>query len=57
MGGFMIYSLKMAIYLAVLYTFYKRYLSKETCYRFNRLTLLGCIAASALLPLMHLPDF
>ena len=50
MGALLVYMLKAGFCLTVFYLFYKWLLSKETYHRFNRLTLLGIILLSLLLP-------
>ena len=50
MGALLVYMLKAGFCLTVFYLFYKWLLSKETYHRFNRLTLLGIVLLSLLLP-------
>ena len=50
MGTFLVFTLKGTICLSLFYLFYRLLLSKETFHRFNRLTLLGILGLSALLP-------
>lgn len=52
MGTFLVYILKSAVCLAMFYLFYRLLLSKETFHRFNRMTLLGVMLLSCLLPLV-----
>lgn len=50
MGTFFVYILKSAICMALFYLFYRLLLSKETFYRFNRVSLLSILILSLLLP-------
>lgn len=50
MGTFILFILKWAFGLILLFSAYKLLLSKETFYRFNRIALLGILVLSALLP-------
>lgn len=50
MGTFFVYILKSAICMALFYLFYRLLLSKETFYRFNRVSLLFMLILSLLLP-------
>ena len=50
----MIYLLKSALLLAILYGCFALLLSRETFHRFNRLALLGVLVASMILPAIHL---
>ena len=50
----MIYILKSAVTLALLYSLFFFFLRKETFHRFNRLCLLFTLVASMLLPLLHI---
>uniref|UniRef100_UPI00098FB5C1 M56 family metallopeptidase n=1 Tax=Bacteroides ihuae TaxID=1852362 RepID=UPI00098FB5C1 len=52
MGTFFVYILKSAICMALFYLFYRLLLSKETFYRFNRVSLLFMLILSLLLPLI-----
>lgn len=47
------YALRSALTLALLYTGFLVLLSRETLHRLNRLLLLFCLAASLVLPLIH----
>lgn len=53
MGTCVVYILKSAICMAVFYLFYKLLLTRDTFHRLNRITLLGCMALSCLIPLVH----
>ncbi|MBP1540278.1 MAG: hypothetical protein ILA29_08015, partial [Prevotella sp.] len=53
MAAFFIYSIKVALCLAVFYLFYKLLLSRETFHTFNRIVLLACVALSLLVPVVH----
>ena len=53
MGIFMIHILKSSVCLALFYLCYRMLLSKETFHRFNRLTLLGIMVLSFLLPFIE----
>ena len=50
MGAFFVYILKASACLAVFYLFYRLLLSRETFHRFNRIAILGILAASLLIP-------
>lgn len=50
----MLYILKSALVLALLYSCFFALLSKETFHRFNRAMLLGIMALSLVLPLVHI---
>jgi len=50
----MLYILKSALLLALLYGSFALLLSRETFHRFNRLALLGVLLASMILPAIHL---
>jgi len=50
MGTFILFILKWAFGLILLFSAYKLLLSKETFYHFNRIALLGILVLSALLP-------
>lgn len=50
MGAFIVYMLKAACCLAVFYLFFKVLLSRDTFFRFNRITLLVILAISFVLP-------
>lgn len=54
MAAFFIYSVKTGACLAWFYLFHKLLLSRETFHGLNRLMLLTAIAASLLLPLVHI---
>lgn len=54
MGDFIVYIIKSAVCLAMFYLFYKLLLSRDTFHRFNRITLLGILVLSCVLPLLHL---
>lgn len=53
MGYFLVYIFKSAVCLAMFYLFYRLLLSKETFHRFNRMTLIGIMLLSCLLPLIQ----
>ena len=53
MGTFLVYILKSSLCLALFYLFYRLLLSKETFHRFNRISLLGVMLISCLLPLVR----
>ncbi|MCM1078237.1 MAG: M56 family metallopeptidase [Bacteroidales bacterium] len=53
MGEFLVYSLKVSVCLVMFYIFYKLLLSRTTLHTFNRFTLLTIVAASLLLPFLH----
>ena len=55
MNDFILYTLKAAFCLAVLYLPYTLWLRRETFFRLNRVLLLGMLALSILLPVMRLP--
>lgn len=55
MGMFFIYSIKVAICLAVFYLFYKLLLSRDTFHSFNRVVLLTLMLMSLLLPFVSIP--
>lgn len=55
MNDFILYTLKAAFCLAVLYLPYALCLRRETFFRLNRVLLLGMLALSMLLPVMRLP--
>lgn len=50
-----IYSLHVALLLAIWLVFYKLFLQKETYYKLNRLMLLSCLILAFVLPLIHVP--
>lgn len=52
MGAFLVYILKSAFCLALLYSFYRLLMSEETFHRFNRVALLALLVISFVLPLM-----
>ena len=52
MGAFLVYILKSAFSLALLYSFYRLLMSEETFHRFNRVALLALLVVSFVLPLM-----
>ena len=54
MGIFLIHILKSSVCLALFYLCYRMLLSKETFHRFNRLTLLGIMILSFLLPFIEI---
>ena len=54
MGIFLIHILKSSVCLALFYLCYRMLLSKETFHRFNRLTLLGIMKLSFLLPFIEI---
>ncbi len=49
------YILHVSVIVVVCFSFYKLFLQKATFYRLNRWTLLACLAASFLLPLLPVP--
>jgi len=51
----MLYIIQSAITLALLYSCFFFLLSKETFHRFNRFMLVGIMAASLIVPLLHFP--
>ena len=51
----MLYIIKSAITLALLYSCFFFLLSKETFHRFNRFMLVGIMTASLIVPLLHFP--
>lgn len=51
----MLYIIKSAITLALLYSCFFFLLSKETFHRFNRFMLVGIMTASLIIPLLHFP--
>ena len=59
---FLIYMLKTALCLSVFYLFYRLWLGKETCHRFNRMVLIGLILVAFVIPSLkvsqnfHLPQ-
>lgn len=53
MGLFFVYSIKVALCLAVFYLVYKSLLSRETFHRFNRLLLMAVVIASLAIPFLH----
>ena len=55
MGIFFAYILKSAICLSCFYLFYRWLLSKETFHRFNRITLLGILILSFIIPFVEIP--
>ena len=54
MGCFVVYVLEWALCLSAFLLLYKMCFSGSTFHRFNRFFLLGCVAVSALLPLVHI---
>jgi len=54
MGSFVVYVLEWALCLSAFLLLYKMCFSGSTFHRFNRFFLLGCVAVSALLPLVHI---
>ena len=54
MGIFFIHILKSSVCLVLFYLCYRILLSKETFHRFNRLTLLGIMILSFLLPFIEI---
>lgn len=52
MGVFLVYILKSAFCLALLYSFYRLLMSEETFHRFNRVALLALLVMSFALPLI-----
>lgn len=56
MGIFFIYSLKTALCLIAFYLLYKVALSRDTFHSLNRGVLLGLMAVSLVLPLVHVPS-
>ena len=53
MGAFLVYILKSSACVALFFLFYKLLLSGTTFHRLNRVTLLGLLLLSAILPLVH----
>lgn len=53
-GLFFIYSVKVAVCLALFYLFQKLLMSRDTYHAFNRLTILSMMLLSLVLPLIHL---
>ena len=49
------YILHVTVITTVCFLFYKLLLQKETFYRLNRWTLMGCLAVSFTLPLLPVP--
>jgi len=56
MGIFFIYTIKAALCLTAFYLLYKVTLSRETFHSFNRAVLLGVMALSLILPVVHVPS-
>ena len=54
MGDFFVYILKSSVCLAVFYLFYRLLLSRETFHRFNRVSLLGVIILSVIIPFIRI---
>lgn len=54
LGLFFIYSVKVAVCLALFYLFQKLLMSRDTYHTFNRLTILMMMLLSLVLPLIHL---
>ena len=54
MGILVVYVLEWALCLSAFLLLYKMCFSGSTFHRFNRFFLLGCVAVSALLPLVHI---
>ena len=54
MSVFLIHILKSSVCLSLFYLCYRMLLSKETFHRFNRLTLLGILILSFLLPFIEI---
>ena len=54
MGDFFVYILKSSVCLAVFYLFYRLLLSRETFHRFNRISLLGVITLSVVIPFIRI---
>lgn len=54
MGAFLVYMLKSAFCLILLYLLYRLSISKETFHRLNRFALLGILAVSLIVPLIQL---
>ena len=55
MNELLLYTIKSAFVLGILYVPYTLLLRKEDFFRFNRLTLLGILALSIGLPLCNIP--
>ena len=53
MGSFFLYSLEVALCLAVLFTIYYGLLGKETFFAFNRISLLTLVLVSLVVPFIH----
>ena len=49
------YIVQVTVVLTACFLFYKLFLQKETFYRLNRWTLLGCLLLSFVLPLLPAP--
>ena len=54
MEYFLLYSLKIAVCLAMLHIFIKAFLSRETFFRFNRIVLLVGVCVCFILPLVKI---
>ena len=54
LGMFFIYSVKVAVCLALFYLFHKLLMSRDTFHTFNRFAILSMILLSLMLPLVHL---
>ena len=54
MGMFFIYSVKVAVCLALFYLFHKLLMSRDTFHTFNRFAILSMMLLSLVLPLVHL---
>lgn len=52
-GIFLVYSIKVALCLMAFYLLHKLLLSRDTFHHFNRVSLLGLMAVSLLLPFIH----
>lgn len=54
LGMFFIYSVKVAVCLALFYLFHKLLMSRDTFHTFNRFAILSMMLLSLVLPLVHL---
>lgn len=53
MGEFIVYSVKISLYLVMFYVFYKLLLSRTTLHTFNRFVILALVVVSMVLPFVH----
>ena len=56
MNSFLIYILESTICISVFYLFFRVLMRKEASFAVNRVTLLAIVAASMIVPLVHLPQ-